>query len=321
MHRLRGCFLAALPFLSEVSIRVRVLGAAAGGGLPQWNCGCANCGAARRGQIEPMTQSSVAIGDGRGAWFLVNASPDLPAQIRACPHLQPDAAALRGTPIAGVLLTNADLDHVLGLLSLREGGRLHVHASKAVRDTLTGCLGLASIMDPFCGVAWHEPPQADFAPLAGTKDGPGSLAYRAIELPGGPPVFARGNRPHGAHSVAYCFMDRNTGGRLLVAPDVAGCNPALAAALLESDAVLFDGTFWSGDELSRVKANAPTAAEMGHLTIKDHSLDLLGRLPAAHKIYIHVNNTNPVLSPGSPERAAVAAAGIVVGYDGLEFEL
>ena len=116
-------------------------------------------------------------------------------------------------------------------------------------------------------------------------------------------------------------MDRNTGGRLLVAPDVAGWNGALAKAMAESDAVLFDGTFWSGDELRRVKAAARTAAEMGHITIKDHSLARLGGLSARHKIYIHVNNTNPVLSPGSPERTAVEAAGIVVGYDGLEFEV
>jgi pyrroloquinoline quinone biosynthesis protein B len=252
---------------------------------------------------------------------LVNASPDLPAQIRTFPELQPDAAALRGTPIAGVLLTNADLDHVLGLLTLREGGRLHVHASKAVRETLDGFLGLTVMLDAFCGVGWHEPPEADFAPLFGTDGGQSSLVYRAVGLPGGPPVFARGKRPTGVHGVAYQFMDRKTGGSLLVAPDVAGCNAALTAAMQESDAVLFDGTFWSGDELSHVKAQAPTATEMGHLTIKDHTLALLRNLPAAHKIYIHINNTNPVLSPGSPEQAAVATAGIVVGYDGLEFEI
>ena len=289
--------------------------------MPQWNCGCANCCDARLDRIPPLTQSSVAICDDRGEWFLINASPDLRAQISACSDLQPRSAALRGTPISGVLLTNADLDHVIGLLSLREGGRLNIHATNAVRDTLAECLGLDAILDAFCGVDWHEPPQADFAPLVGMDGGEGSLVYRAIELPGGPPLFARGRHPDGAHSVAYSIMDRNTGGRLLVAPDVGGWNDALAEAMLESDAVLFDGTFWSGDELSRVKAKAPTAAEMGHVTIRDHSLALLGKLPAARKIYIHINNTNPVLSPGSPERAEVAAAGIVVGYDGLEFEI
>ena len=298
-----------------------MLGAAAGGGLPQWNCGCANCCDARLKRIPPLTQSSVAISDHLGRWFLVNASPDISSQIGASSDLHPSAAELRGTPLSGVLLTNADLDHVLGLLSLREGGRLRVHATTAVRDTLAECLHLAAILDAFCGADWFEPPQADFARLDGINGKDASLVYRAIPLPGGPPIFARGRPADGDHSVAYSIMDRNTGGRLLVAPDVGGWTDALTDAMLEADALLFDGTFWSGDELSRVKSKARTAAEMGHLTIRDHSLDRLGKLPAQHKIYIHINNTNPVLSPGSPERAAVEAAGIVVGYDGLEFEI
>jgi len=265
-----------------------------------------------------MTQSCVAIGDERGAWFLVNASPDLSSQIFNFPDLHPRPGESRNSPILGVFLTNADLDHVLGLFSLREGARLNVHATKAVRRTLDENLGLTSIMDSFCGMDWHEPPLADLAPL---PEGEGSLMYRAVGLPGGPPVFAGDNSPQGHHSAAYFFVDRKTGGRLLVAPDVAGCNDGLAAAMKEADAVLFDGTFWSGDELSHVKARARTAAEMGHLTIRDQSLELLRGLQAMRKIYIHINNTNPVLSPDSPEKAAVTAAGVEVGFDGLEFEL
>jgi pyrroloquinoline quinone biosynthesis protein B len=263
----------------------------------------------------------VAIRDDAGRCFLVNASPDLPVQIRACPDLNPGPAEGRDTPISAVLLTNADLDHVAGLLSLREGGRLRVHAPAAVRHTLDAHLGLTALMESFCGIEWVEPPLDNFAPLPGCADERPSLAYRAIELPAHPPLFARASAPDGVHNAAYCIMDTNTGGRLLVAPDVAGWNDALTAAMAASDAVLFDGTFWSGGELRRFKPSAPTAAEMGHLTIKDHSLARLGALPARHKIYIHVNNTNPVLSPGSPERATVVAAGIAVGCDGLEFEL
>jgi pyrroloquinoline quinone biosynthesis protein B len=307
--------------LSEAIIRVRVLGAAAGGGLPQWNCGCVNCCDARLERIPPLTQSSVAICDDRGEWFLINASPDLSAQISACSDLQPASGALRSTPISGVLLTNADLDHVIGLLSLREGGRLRIHATSAVRNTLAECLGLGAMLDSFCGADWNEPPQADYAQLAGKNSGKGSLVYRAIPLPGGPPVFAQRKQADGVHSVAYSIMDTHTGGRLLVAPDVGGWTDALAEAMFESDAVLFDGTFWSGDELSGVKPNARTAADMGHLTIRDDSLARLRKLSAGHKIYIHINNTNPVLSPSSPERAAVEAAGIAVGYDGLEFAI
>jgi pyrroloquinoline quinone biosynthesis protein B len=297
-----------------------VLGAAAGGGLPQWNCGCANCNDARAGRIEPRTQSSVVIGDDRGQWFLVNASPDLPAQILSFPELHPETGTLRGTPIAGILLTNADLDHVLGLFLLREGGRLHVYAPNAVRETLDNSIGLTPVLDSFCGIAWHIPSGYDFAPLE-SEHGKSSLFYRAIGLPGKPPLFAKGKTPDETQSVAYQFLEQRTGKRVLVAPDVGECNAALSTALQESDAVLFDGTFWSGDELAHVKTQARTAADMGHLTIKDGSLALLGGLRAQHKIYIHINNTNPVLSPGSPEQAAVAAAGIEVGYDGLEFEL
>ena len=298
-----------------------MLGAAAGGGLPQWNCSCPNCAQARLGRIRPLSQSSVAIGDDHGQWFLINVSPDLPAQIAAFPDLHPGPAGLRNTPIAAVLLTNADLDHIMGLLSLREGGRLHVHATRAVRETLEHCLGLTAILDAFCGVAWHEPPQGRSAELRGTSKLESCLSYRAIALSGNPPRFTKGNTSESGHSVAYQVTDRRTGGRLLVAPDVAEVNDELRAAMLESHAVLFDGTFWSGDELVRVKDHAPSAAEMGHIPIRDGSLALLGGLPASRKIYIHINNTNPVLAPGSPERAAVETAGIVVGFDGLEFEL
>jgi pyrroloquinoline quinone biosynthesis protein B len=249
---------------------------------------------------------------------LVNASPDLPAQIRAFPELQPHVGAVRGTPIAGIFLTNADLDHVLGLLTLREGTRLRVHATNAVRQTLDRFLGFSAILDVFCGIAWQEP-TGDFAAVVGGGE-ESSLLCRAIGLRGGPPVFAKGNDQDGLHAVAYQFLDRKTNGRLLVAPDVGECNLALMGAMRESDAVLFDGTFWSGDELACFKAAARTAAEMGHLTIKE-SLPLLGDLPATRKIYIHINNTNPVLSVGSVEQTAVAAAGVVVGYDGLEFEI
>lgn len=198
---------------------------------------------------------------------------------------------------------------------------MQIHATRAVRETLAARLGLTGILEAFCGVDWHEPPLADFAPLTGIDGREGSLVYRAIELPGGPPIFVSGKHLKGGHSVAYQILDCNTGGRLLVAPDVGGFTDALSEAILESDAVLFDGTFWSADELLRVKTSAPTAAAMGHVTIRDESLALLSRLPAKHKIYIHINNTNPVLSPDSQEQAAVAVAGVVVGCDGLEFEL
>jgi pyrroloquinoline quinone biosynthesis protein B len=250
---------------------------------------------------------------------LINASPDLSTQIRSFPDLQPGSDTPRNSPISTVFLTNADLDHVLGLFSLREGGRLHIHATSAIRDSLDHALGLTDILDAFCGVVWHEPVEGDLTPVVGTHGEPSSLAYRAIRLPGGPPLFARGRHPDGAHSIAYYILDKKSGGRLLVAPDVGGGNEALTAAMHEADAVLFDGTFWSEDELQRINPKAKTAAQMGHVTIRDQSLALLSSCRARHKVYFHINNTNPVLAPHSPERAAVFAAGVTVAHDGLEF--
>lgn len=286
--------------------------------MPQWNCACPNCQAARSNQIPRRTQSSVAVSGSVGEWFLVNASPDLPAQTDAHPELRPNLSSARNTPIRGVLLTNADLDHVLGLLALREGGPLSVWAPKTVRQVLDARLNLTGLLDAFCGVSWQEPAFEEFAPLT---PGRNSILCRAIALPGGAPPFAGREDAGGPHSVAYQFMDSRTGRRLLVAPDVASLNSRLRQALSESDIILFDGTFWSGEELGQIKRGAPQASEMGHLTIKDCSLQLLRELKAREKVLIHINNTNPVLAPGSPERAGVEAAGVRIGFDGQAFEL
>ncbi len=234
--------------------------------------------------------------------------------------MHPSFVSPRNSPIAGVFLTNADLDHVLGLFALREGGRLDIFAPKAVQEPLAGPLGLKVVLDSFCGVAWHEP-QSSFMPVPTGNGQNSKLSYRAMALPGGPPLFASDLGSGGPHSVACQFLDTNTGGKLLVASDVAAVNPELQAALEDSDAILFDGTFWASDDLATIKPGARTPEQMGHVTIKDGSLDLLAKLPAQRRIYTHINNTNPILTAKSPERAAVESAGITVGHDGLEFEL
>jgi pyrroloquinoline quinone biosynthesis protein B len=244
----------------------------------------------------------------------------LRAQIQTNPDLHPATGSGRNSPIAGVLLTNADLDHVLGLFLLREGGPLNIHASAAAQSALDLSLGLSDTLNRMCGTLWHKPPTSRFGKLAAHGSGTTTLSYRAIELPGPPPRYVA--KPSaGAHSVAYEIRDEKTGGHLVVAPGVANVNRGLQQALANSDAVLFDGTFWSGDELSSLKPAAPDARGMGHLTIKDGSLPVLAQLKARHRIYIHINNTNPILALDSPERAQVEAAGVVVGYDGLEFKL
>ncbi len=222
-----------------------------------------------------------------------------------------------------MLLTNADLDHVLGLFSLREGDRFTIYAPRGVRAVLENALGLETVLSCFSRPVWREPSFDNFAPLTTPLRTSATLLFRAIDLPGKPPPFYSGAGPDvsGGQSVAYEFQDAATGKRLLVAPDVAEINSALEAALQESDAILFDGTFWSPDELTQVRPGAKRAAEMGHMTIRDGSLELLAQLPARQKVYIHINNTNPVWARDSAERAAVQRAGLRVGHDGLEFEL
>jgi pyrroloquinoline quinone biosynthesis protein B len=280
-------------------IRIHILGSAAGGGLPQWNCACVNCVAARSGKIDPQTQSSLAIsGDSEEFQnWLINASPDLPRQIESTTRLQPRGDALRNTPIAGVLLTNADIDHALGLLLLRQQEKpLVVYAPDETRAALAW---LDHVLARFCGIEWRKV-NSDFQALNN------SIGFRAIELP---------------HSVAFQFLDEASSRTALVAPAVSELTRELSEASAESDVILFDGTFWTEDELAAVRPGARSAREMNHLPIRDASLDFLRRSPARRKIYTHINNTNPILMPGSPERAELEQAGIEVARDGLEIVL
>jgi pyrroloquinoline quinone biosynthesis protein B len=300
-------------------MRVVLLGAAAGGGLPQWNCACQNCTEARAGEIRSSTQSSLAFSAEGVHWFLVNASPDLPRQIECSDFLRPQAGSGRHSPIEGVLLTNADLDHILGLVLMREGGRLQVHAPAGVREALVGGLNFDALADAFSGADWHLPPEGHFQPLVLREDGTSGLNYRVHPLSSDPPRYARS--AGGTQSVAYEIHDPRTGGRLMVAPDVASISSAFLEAMQEADAIVFDGTFWSSTELREFRRNARTSEQMGHLPISTGSLDILRTLPARHKIYVHINNTNPVWRPNSLERKDVEQAGVQIGYDGLAFEL
>ena len=313
-------------------MRITLLGTAAGGGVPQWNCNCAVCREARvpRGRVQPRTQSSVALSADGQHWFLLNASPDIRAQL--VPFLPPLKRRKRGSLIEAVLLTNADLDHTLGLLSLREGERLIVHAPSAVRQALTHGLSLSPVLDHFCGVKWVEPP-AKLSPLRLRNGAPSGLSYQALALAGRPPRFARRAgaaagrarpaSPARAHVIGYQIVDQRTGGRLLYLPGVSSLDDTLLGLMRECDALLFDGTFWSNDEMKRRGVGTVSAAQMGHLPISGPrgSLKVLAALGPKPKIYTHINNTNPILFEDSPECAAVLGAGCVIGRDGMEIRL
>jgi len=281
-------------------IRIHILGSAAGGGLPQWNCACVNCVAARAGKIDLQTQSSIAIGAGseecQNPW-LINASPDLLRQIESTTWLQPGRNASRNTPIAGALLTNADIDHALGLLLLRQQEKpLVVYATD---ETRTALAWLDRTLARFCGIEWRMV-SPDFQQLTG------DIGFRAIELP---------------HSVAFQFLEEASGRLTLVAPAVGKFTHELSKAFADSDIILFDGTFWSDHELAAVRAGARSSREMNHLPINDGSFDFLRQSPARRKIYTHINNTNPILMPGSPERTQLDQAGIEIARDGMEIVL
>jgi pyrroloquinoline quinone biosynthesis protein B len=303
-------------------VRVRVLGSAAGGGLPQWNCGCDNCAAARCGdpQVRPRTQESLAVSGDRGdTWFLINASPEIRAQIEGFSGLWPRAR--RHSPIAGLLLTNGDLDHCLGLLSLRESHPLVVYATAAVRDGFTEGNVLYRTMQRFDGqVTWRALPLEEEQALGGAQS---DLVVTAIPLPGKLPLHLEGQRlPSPEDNVGLVIRDRRSGGRLVYCSGVAGRSPVLERAAADADVLFFDGTFWSSDELVAAGLATRTAEEMAHWPIggPHGSLQFLSR-PGRIAIYIHINNTNPILHEDSAERRAVIAAGVTIAHDGLELDL
>ncbi len=302
-------------------MRIHLLGTAAGGGVPQWNCNCATCREARagRGRVLPRSQSSVAVSADDQHWFLLNASPDIRWQIEAFPPLQPLAGKKRSSPIQSVLLTNADLDHALGLILLREGEKLFVHATASVRKSLTEGISLAPALDFFCGLAWICPP-GELSPLLCRDGSPSGLLYEALPLPGKPPRFMKGkSSPSPGDGIGYRLVDEKTGGGLLFLPDVAGLPESVVQNLSHCNLLLFDGTFWSEHEMQEGGGGDFSAKDMGHIPVSgaDGSLRILAQLQVPNKIYVHINNTNPMLMEDSPERATVTAAGCAVGWDGM----
>lgn len=298
-------------------MRVKVLGAAAGGGFPQWNCRCSNCRKLRQGDFAgaPRTQAQLAVSAVDGAWCLVNAAPDLRAQIEATPELQP-REGLRHSPIASVILTGAELDQALGLLLLRESQALRVYATAAVRRILLEDNSMFGMLQRYAGQAeWSDiQPGAPFEPAHGIRATP-------LAVPGGYPIYVNGSRLAGlppGEAVLALLLEG-----LAFFPNAPCVDEAWLPCMESSDVLLFDGTFWSDDELIRVQGSGRTARQMGHLPISGSggTLERLAGLRHPRKLFIHVNNTNPILDPESREYAQVREAGWEVAQDGMEFEL
>lgn len=295
---------------------IRVLGSAAGGGFPQWNCGCENCRAVRAGgsAFRPRTQESVAVSADGDAWFLINASPEIRAQLESFERLWPRAP--RHSPIAGLVLTNGDLDHCLGLFSLRESHPLVVHATDAVREGLVHDNVIYRTLERFPGqVTWRNLVLGEEQPL-----GDGALRVTAVAVPGKVALHLEGrSSPSPGDNVGLVIRDTRSGGRLAYFSTVAGPSEALTRALGDASVVFFDGTFWSSDELIRAGLGTRRAEDMAHWPVGggEGSLGFLASL-RSRRYLIHVNNTNPVLREDGEERRAAARAGVEVAYDGLE---
>ena len=303
-------------------MRVLILGSAAGGGLPQWNCGCRNCREARsRGG--GRTQSCVAVTADGERWILLNASPDLRVQVAAHPALWPRSGGPRDSPIRAVALTDGEIDHTLGLMLLREAGeRVPVYAPGGVAALLDGPWPLARVLSAYAGVELRVLQKQRETPLAYLAGASLGISCSAIAVAGHRPRYARA-APAGATLVGLRLLDKRTGGILAYIPTSAAVDDAVRTLAAGADLLLFDGTFWSDGELRQAGVDAPGARAIGHLPVggQDGSLAALPALGARRTVLVHINNTNPILCATAAERETVEAAGIVVGDDGMEFEL
>ncbi|MFJ8440407.1 pyrroloquinoline quinone biosynthesis protein PqqB [Kitasatospora griseola] len=296
-------------------MRLRVLGTAAGGGLPQWNCACPTCAKARAaGPGAWRTQECLAVGVSDDAWWLVNASPDLRAQLLAAPDLAPPDGTRR-TPLRGVLLTDGELDHTTGLLALREGAELDVHAPPPVWRSLGEVLPLRGLLACYGASRWH--------PLDRPLRLDGGLTVDAFPVSDKRPRWAAHVDAPGPWTVAYRFTDTRSGACAVYAPSLAHWPDGFDAFLAGADCLLLDGTFWSDEELRHVTGERRTARAFGHLPIAgpDGTLRRLRPHPGARRLYTHLNNTNPLTDPDSDRHKELAAEGVEVAGDGMELQL
>jgi pyrroloquinoline quinone biosynthesis protein B len=292
-----------------------VLGSAAGGAFPQWNCRCPACELAWRGdsRVRPATQASIAVTSGDGRWTLLNASPDLGQQIRATPHLHPQQG-LRGSPIYAVVLTGGEIDQITGLLSLRESTPFTLYATPSSHAAVA-----ANAMFSAMGAMTRRAisPGERFV-LAG------NIEATLFMVPGKLPLYLEGDAPEiGAETAANVGIELvHEGKRLVFVPGAAAVSPSMHERFAKADAILFDGTLFTDDEMQRSGTGVKTGRRMGHMPI-DGEGGTLAALDgcAARRIFVHINNTNPIWIDGSPERSKIEAAGWEVGFDGMEIVL
>lgn len=308
-------------------MRIEILGSAAGGGFPQWNCGCPNCSAVRAGTFpgKARTQTQVALSHDNQSWYLLNASPDLRLQIEATPALHPQGSG-RSSPIKGVVLTSADIDQVAGLLSLRELQPFQIYCTPSLRRILLEDNSVFAMLNRVRNqVVWTDIKPGESFSLASVGGEDSGLCCVPFSLGSRYPAYVgeRSGSLSPEEASLGLLLSSSSGGRLAYLPAVPAVNDSLLRRLESADVLLFDGTFWSDDELIRVQGQGATAQEMGHIPVSspEGSLRKLAALRRPRKIFLHVNNTNPMLNESSPEYAQAGAAGWEIAEDGWSFEL
>ena len=311
-------------------MRIKILGSAAGGGFPQWNCSCHNCRRLRQGKFQgkPRTQTQIAFSLDGKLWFLVGASPDLRTQILVTPELAPSNRDATHSPIAGIFLQSADVDSIMGLLHLREFQTFFLFATASLQRIVKKENKIFSVLD-----------RADPPVQWQTLSSKGRLGCHLSESPGEAPAFVCATIPLGDSYPDYvsdelkrnlpadeatigCSFEQN-GKSVFIAPSLSGRNPEWAKQAAASDLTLIDGTFWSDDELIQTGRSKKTARDMGHLPLSG-SGGLLEQFPhgaKSRRVLIHINNTNPILDEDSTAHRAVLEAGFEIAYDGMEFQL
>lgn len=308
-------------------MHIHVLGSGAGGGVPQWNCNCSWCRAAKDADspVLARNQSSICVSADGSNWVLINASPDIRHQLTGFAPLQPNRHA-RDTGVVGIVLVDSQIDHSTGLLVMRESNQpLDIYCTAMVHQDLSSGFPIFQMLQHYCGVNWHELAIAD----AGTGSdfqvqGAAGLRFTAVPLSSkAPPYSPHRHAPHPGDNIGLLIRDQSSGRSAFYAPGLGELEPHLLPWLEQADCLLVDGTFWAEDDMARAGVGSKTAAAMGHLPQSGDNGMIAALQPyqAARRVLIHINNTNPILDPHSPQRAELEQAGIEVAYDGMDIRL
>jgi len=302
---------------------IHVLGSAAGGGFPQWNCSCRQCDGVRKGTLnaKPRTQSSICVSSDGKHWVLFNTSPDLLAQISAFEPLHPKEGK-RDTGIKAIVFMDSQVDHTTGMLMLREGCPHEVYCTDSVCEDLSTGFPIFSMLKHWNGgINRHRlPDDGQWFRIPGIE----KLRFKGVILSSkAPPYSPHRNDPHPGDNIGMLIEDESTGKQVFYAPGLGELEPHVMEHMHEADCLMVDGTFWREDEMAFSGVGTKTAAAMGHLPQSGENgmIAVLNTLDKPRKILIHINNTNPILDEDSPERAELDAQGIEVAWDGMDIKL